>query len=265
MLKTRDVNSLYPHFIPDRKCRRRSRNQEALRTRHYYDRRGVPELGQISEEQLDEFKVVLIEAIVDFGISGLLDAAKKGVLVAGSTGTAQGKHYVKLARDLGADNAHFLEAIEKFSNAKGKPEMARALNGVIDQLKLMGDAAYKNVKAEHSRNGREFLLKYGNFMMVFVKQVAPDAAKEMADSFPSLAVDLAKKVGIKNALKVASPVATFIHDMRLVGYTNDAIAELDIATEVQLRGVKDLRDRMETSVKKLKEQRAISVTCMPRP
>jgi hypothetical protein len=237
-------------------------NEEAIRkiglgpTVEAYER-----LAQMTKDQKIEFESAMLEATLNVLLSSLVDVIKAGTVAAASTGTAQGRHYAKLAADYGLDDPRLLNAIKAFSETRDKPEMARQLNEIIDRIKLLGQASLKAYKAGGAKTDADRAWKLAGLAMVLAKEVAPKAAERLAQQFPSLAVDIAKNLTIKTGLAVASPAVTFAHNMRVLGYTRQAVEQLDIATDHQLRAIDILHERMKRLVGEVKEQRSVLAGC----
>ncbi|MGH8747065.1 MAG: hypothetical protein ACREUK_11320 [Burkholderiales bacterium] len=219
------------------------------------------QLQDMSQQQLDDLNGELRDAILSSALSVGTDAIKEGLIQAGSIGTGQAERLATKAEKLGITNPDVHDAILALGHVQGKPEMARNAKYVIDQLRQLTEASYETYKIDHSKSGGEFLWGVAGFTMVFVRDVAPDAAKELAKRMPVLAVGAAGKIGVEPGLAVAPAVATFIQDMRLVGYTRDAVAKLDVATAGELEAIDRLHKRMVALVQGLKRSRATAAAC----
>src|SRR5882672_5935351 len=130
--------------------------------------------------------------------------------------------------------------------------MARQLNVIVDTLKVQIVAARQAGKASEAHANAEKAWKYAEFAVVYLREIAPDAAAQLAKKFPSLALDVAKNLTVKTGISVASPIVTFGHNMRVLGHTSDALRGLDAAVDGQLEGVDRLHERMKTLVARLK-------------
>lgn len=233
-------------------------NQAAIRkiglgtTTEAYER-----LEDVTREQLHDFEGELFEAT----FSAFVELGKIGAKAAASTGTAQGRRYVKYARDLGIDNPHVLEAIDAFSKAQGKPEKARALNEAVTRLRESGLTAYHSFKAGETQSAGERAWQLAAVALVLTEDAYPELARELARRFPSLAVGAAKQLTVSLGVAVAAPAVSFAHNMRALGYTSDAVRALDIASVQQLEAVDRLHARMKMLVAQLRTQRAVLAGC----
>jgi hypothetical protein len=215
-------------------------------------------LEDMTTEQLRDFEGDMLEAT----LSAFVEIGKIGVTKAGSIGTAQGKHMLKRARELGIDNPHVLEAIEVLYKARGKPEMARAFTDVITQLKHGSFSFYNGYKAGSSTSRGEQAWRVAAAALVITEDTYPELADELAKRFPSLAYSAAKGLTVSAGAALAAPTVSFVYNMRALGYTRDAVAALDVATTKQLEAVNHAHERMKRLVEQLKTQKmAAAATC----
>ena len=212
---------------------------------------------QFIADMQDQTMSAIWAALTDVAI----DLAKAGTLALASTGTAQGKHYIKMARSLGIDNPDVIGAIDALSKAEGKPAQARALNELIDKMKPLGKTSVTAYKAGSAESDGERAWRLAALGMLFVKQLAPEMVDRLATKLPTLAFGAVRQVTISTGLAVAPAGALFIHNMRVMGHTDEAIEQLDIATHQQLDAVRRLDVRMKSIVSQLKEQRSVQSGC----
>lgn len=214
-------------------------------------------LEDMTADQLRDFEGDMLEAT----LSAFIELGKLGATTAGSVGTAQGRHVLKRAKELGIDNPHVLEAIEGFYKARGKPEMARAFNEAIAQIKQDSFVFYHGHKAGSSASDGERAWRLASIALVMTEETYPQLANELRKRFPALAYSAAKGLTVSTGVALAAPTVSFVHNMRALGYTREAIADLDVATTRQLDAVNRAHERMKRLVKELKAQRNAAAGC----
>lgn len=211
------------------------------------------QLEEMTKEQKRDFEAELLEATFAAFVDVLPNAAE----AAAATGTAQGRHYAKMARDLGIDNPHVLEAIDAFSKAKGKPARARAFGEAVSTLKQTAISGYHGHALGAADSAGERAWQLAAIALAMSEEVYPELADALARRFPAIAVGVARKVTVTTGTALAAPAVSFAYNMRQLGYSSDAVAKLDISTDQQLRAVNRLHDRMKDLVARLKTEQGV--------
>ena len=233
-------------------------NQQAIRkiglatTAEAYER-----LEDMTADQLRDFEGDMLEAT----LSAFVEFGKLGATNAGSIGTAEGAHILKRAKELGAGNPHVLELIEAFYRTSGKPEMARTFNAAVTEIKKASFAAYHGYKIGGSSSDGERAWRLAAIALLMSEESYPQLANELRKRFPALAYSAAKGVTVSTGVALAAPTVSFVHNMRVLGYTKDAIASLDVATGQQLDAINRAHERMKHLVKDLKAEQKVLAGC----
>jgi hypothetical protein len=214
------------------------------------------QLEDMSRDQKADLDKELAEAF----LSSALSVAASGALKLGSLGTGQSERLATQADRLGFPS-YVRKKILALGHVKGKPEIARNVKITIEWLRRDAELGYHGYRTGQAQTAGERLWGAAGIAITLVKEVAPEAAAELAKRAPVLAVGVAKRITVEPGLAVAPATATFIHDMRLIGYTSEAIRELDVGTEGQLKAVDRLHLRMVALVRRLKTNRATAVEC----
>ena len=209
-------------------------------------------LDEMTKEQKRDFEAELLEAT----FAAFVDVLPNVAEAAAATGTAQGRHYVKMARDLGIDNPHVLETIDAFSKAKGKPARARAFGEAVSTLKQTAISGYHGYALGAADLPGERAWQLAAIALSMSEDVYPELVDTLARRFPTVAVGVAGKVTVTTGTALAAPAVSFAYNMRQLGYSSDAVAKLDISTDQQLRAVNRLHDRMKDLVGRLKAEQS---------
>jgi hypothetical protein len=280
-LSLREAINGYNHDLADYKCRLAAYaqtaipaiksaiagDQEALR-RLGFDKTvaGYAELQEVTEHAREDLQRELMEAAVTSAFSASAAALTSGVMKAGSLGTGQAEALYAKAQRLGITNPDALNAILALGKVKGKPEMARQASKVIGYLKQAGEEGWSAYKVSGSKSDADRLWDTAGFALVFVNEVAPEAAEAMAGRMPVLAVNVVSGgMSIQPGLSAAPAIATFIHDMRLAGYAQNALDSLDTGLQGQTSALRQLDERIKTLVAAEKFYRAGGPVCDHSP
>src|SRR5688572_8922914 len=239
-------------------------NQEAIRRIGLEtSAEAYEELEKMTKDQLHHFEEEMLEAT--FG--AFLEIGKLGVTAAGAIKTAEGRKIIKWLGDLGIKDPRIRRPIEAFYKARNKGEKAEALNEALGELKKYGATAFHSYRTGQSPSGGEFAWRGAAIAMVMTEEMYPELAQDLTKALPSHAKRLVKKLTVAKHFTAAAgaalavPAVSFAHNLRALGYTKEAVQQLDIATDQQLDAVDRLHERTKALVKQIKDQRAIMARC----
>lgn len=216
---------------------------------------------ELTEEQRQDFVNEMLQATllgaIDVGLGALKDVMSASI----SLNPVSVRGLVARAEKLGITNPHVHDALRAIGAARNKRETVEASKFFLEQLRLAGEAAYQTHVTTKSRSSGEALTNLGVLAMVFVNELAPDAAAALARRLPSLAVEIGGKLTLKAGLAVAPVAASFGWNMVVAGMTQAELERLELLPNEQLEAQRRLHERLKHLVQELKAQRAVLRGC----
>lgn len=239
-----------------------AREQQAIRNLGFATTAAAFEqLRELTEDQRQDFLNEILQATVLGAVDVGLDALKDVMSASISLNPVSVRGVVAKAEKLGISNPHVLEALHAVGRARNKRETVDAARFFLEQLRLAAEAAYQTHVTTKSRSSGEALTNLGALAIVFVNELAPEAAAALAKRAPSLALEVGGKLTLKGGLAVAPVASSFLWNMHVAGKTEAELARLELMPNEQLAAQRRLHERMKHVVEERKVHRAALRSC----